>query len=141
MKQKNDIADGIGYPDYRLALCLLASWCCVFLSIIKSIKSSGKLSYFFAIFPYAVLISLLIKACTLEGSINGIMFFIKPDLSKIFNPLAWYNAVVQLFFSLSVGTGTVLMYSGYNKFDRNIYRWVQEAAKWCLQAAVTWKNR
>lgn len=126
MKQKNDISNGIGFPDIRLTLCLFASWCCVFLSIIRSIKSSGKLSYFFAIFPYAVLITLLIKACTLEGSIHGIIFFIKPDFSKIFNPLAWYNAVVQLFFSLSVGTGTVLMYSGYNKFDRNIYRYAMQ---------------
>jgi solute carrier family 6 amino acid transporter-like protein 5/7/9/14 len=122
MRQKDDISDGIGMPDWRLSLCLFVSWLCVFLSIIKSIKSSGKLAYFFALFPYFVLITLLVRACTLEGSINGIVYFIKPDLSKVFNPIVWYNAIVQLFFSLALGTGTVLMYSGYNKFDHNIYR-------------------
>ena len=54
--------------------------------ISKGVKSSGKVSYFLALFPYAVLITLLIRALTLEGAWNGIKFFITPDFSKLLKP-------------------------------------------------------
>lgn len=34
----------------------------------------------------------------------------------------WYAATTQLFFSLSVGMGTIVMFSSYNRFNHNIYR-------------------
>lgn len=42
MKQKNDISDGIGYPDWKLTLCLLGAWIVIFFVIIRGVKSSGK---------------------------------------------------------------------------------------------------
>lgn len=65
---------------------LAVAWIVVFLVIIKGVKSSGKISYFLAIFPYAVLITLLVRAVTLEGSWEGIKFFIKPDFSTLLKP-------------------------------------------------------
>jgi solute carrier family 6 amino acid transporter-like protein 5/7/9/14 len=86
IKQKNQIDDGLGSPDWQLTLWLLAAWFVVFLVIIKGVKSSGKVSYFLALFPYCVLITLLIRAVTLEGAWNGIKFFITPDFSKLLKP-------------------------------------------------------
>lgn len=86
MKEKSDISDGIGFPDWRLALWLLFAWVCVFIVIVKGVKSSGKFSYFLAIFPYIVMIILLIRACTLPGAIDGIIFFIKPQWSELLSP-------------------------------------------------------
>lgn len=86
IKQKNDISDGIGTPDLQLSLWLLLAWTVVFLVIIKGVKSSGKVSYFLAIFPYAVMLILLIRAVTLEGAWDGIKFFIKPDFKRILEP-------------------------------------------------------
>jgi len=34
----------------------------------------------------------------------------------------WYAAVTQSFFSLSVGFGSIITYSSYNKFSHNTYR-------------------
>ncbi len=34
----------------------------------------------------------------------------------------WYAAVTQSFFSLSVGFGSIIMYSSYNPFTHNVYR-------------------
>lgn len=94
----------------------------VFLIIIRGVKSSGKAAYFLAMFPYVVLIALLAKAITLEGAADGIMFFLKPQWSELLNLKVWKEAVVQCFFSLSVGQGPIIMYSSYNKFHHRIYR-------------------
>ena len=39
---KDDISDGIGLPDWRLASCLLLFWIMLFLTLAWGIKSSGK---------------------------------------------------------------------------------------------------
>lgn len=83
VKQKDDITDGLGYPDWQLTLYLLLAWIAVYLVIVKGVKSSGKISYFLAIFPYAVMLILLVRAVTLDGAWEGIKYFIKPDFKRI----------------------------------------------------------
>ncbi|XP_076293223.1 sodium-dependent nutrient amino acid transporter 1 [Lasioglossum baleicum] len=122
LKEKSNIDDGIGLPDWKLTICLLISWLCIFGVLARGVHSSGKAAYFLAIFPYVIMISLLIRAVTLEGAMNGIVFFIKPNWSKLFEAKVWYAAVTQCFFSLSVCFGGVVMYSSYNDFRHNIYR-------------------
>ncbi|XP_076756123.1 sodium-dependent nutrient amino acid transporter 1 [Xylocopa sonorina] len=122
LKEKQNIDDGIGLPDWRLTICLLVAWGCIFAVLARGVKSSGKAAYFLAIFPYIIMISLLVRAVTLDGAVNGIIFFIKPDWTKLFDAHVWYAAVTQCFFSLSVCFGGVVMYSSYNEFRHNIYR-------------------
>lgn len=86
MKEKENIEDGIGAPDLQLSLFLFASWIVIFIVNIKGIKSSGKVAYFLAIFPYTVLFVLLVKASMLEGALDGIKYFIKPDFSRLLEP-------------------------------------------------------
>jgi len=88
--QKEDIEDGLGAPEWRLTLCLLFSWITVFLSLVKGVKSSGKVAYFTAIFPYLVLFILLIRGLTLKGAWTGIEAFIKPEWEKIYDPDIWF---------------------------------------------------
>ncbi|CAK9834192.1 Sodium-dependent nutrient amino acid transporter 1 [Anthophora retusa] len=122
LQEKDSIDDGIGLPDWKLTLCLLVSWVSVILITFQGVKSSGKASYFLAIFPYIILISLLVRAVTLEGAGNGILFFITPRWSKLLDPTVWYAAVTQCFFSLSVCFGAIITYSSHNDFNHNIYR-------------------
>lgn len=89
---------------------------------ISGIKSSGKVAYFLAIFPYVVMLILLVRACTLEGAGDGMLYFVKPQWDKIFEAKVWYAAVTQVFFSLTVCFGNVIMYSSYNRFSSNVYR-------------------
>ena len=86
IKQKDNIIDGIGWPDWQLTIFLLLAWLAVYIVIAKGVKSSGKFSYFLAIFPYVVMIILLIRAVTLDGAIDGIKFFIYPDFKKLIEP-------------------------------------------------------
>ncbi|XP_050448006.1 sodium-dependent nutrient amino acid transporter 1-like isoform X1 [Cataglyphis hispanica] len=122
LHEKESIDDGIGWPDWKLTLCLLASWATVCMILFKGVKSSGRFSYFLAIFPYIVLISLLIRAVTLDGAMSGILYFITPKWSKLLEPTVWYAAVTQCFFSLSVCFGSIITYSSHNGFKHNIYR-------------------
>ena len=78
-----NIDDGLGVPDWRLSLCLLFCWMVVFFTLAKGVKSSGKVAYFTALFPYAVLITLLVRGVTLPGAADGILFFITPQWEKI----------------------------------------------------------
>ncbi|XP_050095725.1 sodium-dependent nutrient amino acid transporter 1-like isoform X1 [Anopheles aquasalis] len=122
LKEATTIHDGIGLPDWRLVLCLLVPWTCICLTLIKGIKSSGKVAYFLAIFPYVVMLVLLIRACTLEGAGDGMLYFIKPQWDRILEAKVWYAAVTQVFFSLTICFGNVMMYSSYNRFTNNVYR-------------------
>lgn len=84
------------------------------------------MAYFLAIFPYIVLIVLLIRAVTLEGAMKGILYFIIPDFEKILDATLWYAAVTQVFYALGICFGSIIMYSSYNRFDQNVYRWVNK---------------
>lgn len=122
LRAKDHIDDGLGTPNWTLVTFLAISWSIVFLILVRGVKSSGKASYVLAIFPYFVLSILFVKALTLEGSLNGIKYFLTPQWDKILDPKVWYAAVTQVFFSLSVCFGNIIMYSSYNKFGHNVYR-------------------
>ena len=64
------------------------------------------------------------RAVTLEGAINGIIFFLKPRWEKIYEGEVWFAAVNQCFFSLNVCFGPLITYASYNDFRHNIYRYV-----------------
>ncbi|XP_022222627.2 sodium-dependent nutrient amino acid transporter 1 isoform X2 [Drosophila obscura] len=122
LHEKPDIIDGIGLPNWELVIGLFIAWLCVFLIIRRGVKSSGKASYFLAIFPYVIMGILLIRAVTLPGAADGILYFIKPQWGKILDPKVWYAAVTQCFYSLSVCFGNIIMYSSFNKFGHNVHR-------------------
>ncbi|XP_017064193.1 sodium-dependent nutrient amino acid transporter 1 [Drosophila eugracilis] len=122
IKEKLDISDGVGNPDWKLTIALFVSWVVIFLVIMRGVKSSGKAAYFLALFPYVVLFVLLIRAVTLEGARDGILFFLEPQWGELLNPTVWKEAVVQCFFSLAVGSGPIIMFASYNRFDHGIYR-------------------
>lgn len=122
IRAKDNILEGIGKPVWNLVGYVALSWTLVFLILFKGIRSSGKASYALAIFPYVVLIILLVRALTLPGSYNGIAFFFTPQWDKMLEPSVWYAAVTQVFFSLNVFFGSIVMYASFNKFDHNVYR-------------------
>ncbi|KAF2350544.1 Sodium:neurotransmitter symporter [Trinorchestia longiramus] len=113
---------GLGLPDWKLTLCLAASWLVLFLTLVKGVQSAGKTAYFTALFPYVVLFTLLGRGVTLPGAYDGIMYFLTPQWEKLLDGNVWYQAVTQSFFSLSVAFGSISMFSSYNDFKHNVYR-------------------
>ncbi|GFY35787.1 sodium- and chloride-dependent glycine transporter 2 [Trichonephila clavipes] len=81
-----NLSGGIEEPGgikWDLCLCLLFSWIVVIACLLQGIKTSGKVVYFAATFPYIVLIILLITGLLQEGAINGILYFISPNWKKL----------------------------------------------------------
>lgn len=50
-----------GYPRWQLLLCLILAWVIAFFCIIRGVHSAGKVVYFTALFPYVVLLALLVR--------------------------------------------------------------------------------
>ncbi|KAG5861857.1 hypothetical protein JTB14_001142 [Gonioctena quinquepunctata] len=122
LKETPDVTTGVGLPDWELALCLLASWTITYIVCAKGVKSSGKASYFLAIFPYVILLTLLGRSATLNGSDKGMLYFITPRWEMLLEVKVWYAAITQCIFSLNIGFGTITMYASYNNFRHNTYR-------------------
>ncbi|CAF1230985.1 unnamed protein product [Adineta ricciae] len=120
--RRSDSLDHLGVPSWSLTLCLLLAWILVGLCIIQGIKSSGKVVYFTALFPYVVIFALIIRGVTLPGARAGLMFYLKPNWKKIQEFDVWIAAASQVTFSLSVAFGPLLGYASFNKFHANYLR-------------------
>ncbi|XP_072361161.1 sodium- and chloride-dependent neutral and basic amino acid transporter B(0+)-like isoform X2 [Scyliorhinus torazame] len=120
---RSSSVDETGEIVWYLALCLLLAWLIVGAALSKGIKSSGKVVYFTAIFPYVVLIILLIRGLTLEGAYKGIEFYIgsQSDISKLADAEVWKDAATQIFYSIAVSFGGLTTLSSYNKFHNNCF--------------------
>uniref|UniRef100_A0A8B9MEX2 Transporter n=1 Tax=Accipiter nisus TaxID=211598 RepID=A0A8B9MEX2_9AVES len=120
-----DLSDDIGnLGEVRLPLlgCLGVSWVVVFLCLIKGVKSSGKVVYFTATFPYVVLTILFVRGITLDGALTGIMYYLTPQWDKILDAKVWGDAASQIFYSLGCAWGGLITMASYNKFHNNCYR-------------------
>ncbi|XP_061600345.1 sodium- and chloride-dependent GABA transporter 2-like [Cololabis saira] len=112
----------LGSLRWELVLCLILSWVICYFCIWKGIKSTGKAAYFTATFPFVVLIILLIRGVTLPGAIDGIIYYLYPDVSRLKDPQVWMDAGTQIFFSYAIGLGFLTSLGSYNPYNNNCYR-------------------
>uniref|UniRef100_A0A8C7VS95 Transporter n=1 Tax=Oncorhynchus mykiss TaxID=8022 RepID=A0A8C7VS95_ONCMY len=114
--------DDIGPLKWDLALCLLAVWIVCFFCIWKGVKSTGKVVYITATFPFVMLIVLLVRGVTLPGASEGIKFYLYPNLTRLQDPEVWIDAGTQIFFSYAICLGAMTSLGSYNKYKYNCYR-------------------
>uniref|UniRef100_A0A8C5BCL7 Transporter n=1 Tax=Gadus morhua TaxID=8049 RepID=A0A8C5BCL7_GADMO len=118
-------ADGlrdVGGVRWQLMLCLFLIFTIVYFSLWKGVKTSGKVVWVTATLPYVVLLILLVRGATLPGAWRGVVFYLKPQWSKLLETSVWVDAAAQIFFSLGPGFGVLLALSSYNPFTNNCYR-------------------
>lgn len=112
----------IGSIRWELALCLLLSWIICYFCVWKGVKSTGKVVYFTATFPYVMLAVLLVRGLTLPGAVEGIKFYLYPDPSRLADPQVWMDAGTQIFYSYAICIGCLMALGSYNKYDNNCYK-------------------
>ena len=65
------------------------------------------------------LLVVIVRSVTLPGAMEGIRFYLVPDLSKVNGPTV-LAAMGQVFFSLSLGGTFFLLYGSYLRDDENL---------------------
>ncbi len=68
---------------------------------------------------FILLLIMCVKALTLGGSGKGLIFLFKPDFSKVTGSVV-LMALGQVFFSLSIGMGTIITYGSYIQKDNKL---------------------
>ncbi|KAL7630471.1 UNVERIFIED_CONTAM: hypothetical protein RMT77_019358 [Armadillidium vulgare] len=115
--------DNMGDMNWEMVGCLAIAWALICICMIKGVKSTGKAIYFFAIFPYIVLVIFLVRGLTLNGAYEGIKFYIlQPNITKLHEATVWNDAASQIFFSLGIGSGSLITLSSYSKLKNNCMR-------------------
>ncbi|KAF0305155.1 Sodium-dependent serotonin transporter [Amphibalanus amphitrite] len=114
--------DDLGAVKWPLALSLLAVFFLVYFSLWKGVKSTGKVVWITALFPYVVLFILFLRGITLPGAWMGIRYYLTPQWHRLSDVKVWIDAATQIFFSLGPGFGTLLALSSYNKFNNNCFK-------------------
>lgn len=67
-----------------------------------------------------LLIVLIIYVFTLEGSHEGFVAYLNPDISRVLEPDLIISALGQAFFSLSLGTSVMVIYGSYIAKKENL---------------------
>ncbi|KAM3924881.1 sodium- and chloride-dependent betaine transporter-like [Leptodactylus fuscus] len=114
--------EDLGSIQWELALCLLLGWIICYFCIWKGVKSTGKVVYFTATFPYVMLIILLVRGATLPGAYSGIIYYLQPNTSRLQDPQVWIDAGTQIFYSYGICIGFAIGIGSYNPYNYNCYR-------------------
>ncbi|XP_053504365.1 sodium- and chloride-dependent GABA transporter 2-like isoform X4 [Ictalurus furcatus] len=112
----------LGKLNWELFFCLLATWVACYFCTWKGVKSTGKAVYFTAIFPYVMLLVLLLRGLTLPGALQGIKYYLYPQPSRLTDPQVWIDAATQIFFSYSLASGVQIVLGSYSHYKNNSYR-------------------
>ncbi|MGH0191924.1 UNVERIFIED_CONTAM: hypothetical protein FKN15_000622 [Acipenser sinensis] len=112
----------VGSLHWEMMLCLLLAWIICYFCVWKGVKSTGKVVYFTATFPYLMLVVLLIRGLTLPGAMDGIIFYLYPDPARLADPQVWMDAGTQIFFSYAICLGCLTALGSYNKYNNDCYK-------------------
>ncbi|KAM4559550.1 sodium- and chloride-dependent GABA transporter 2-like isoform 2-T2 [Odontesthes bonariensis] len=118
----SDTLDELGPVSWKLALCLAAVWLICYFCVWKGVKSTGKVVYLTATFPYVMLFVLLVRGATLPGATQGIIYYLKPNHTRLADPQVWMDAGTQIFFSYGICLGSLTALGSYNKYNNDCYK-------------------
>lgn len=87
----------LGPLQGHIVLALTVAWILTFFCVFHGIGSIGWAVYLTTTVPYLMLIILLFRGLSLEGASEGVQYFLKPDLTKI-----WKSEVRIIFCTNSI---------------------------------------
>ena len=125
-----------GGIQWRLFMGLLATWAIIWGIIKGGLGRVGRVLLYTVPLPVILVLILVVRGLTLHGAAEGLNYYLSPDWARIIpdgrifteplNPESWawgqvwLSAYGQVFFSLSVGFGTMIAYSSFMSRDTEI---------------------
>ncbi|KPJ50949.1 transporter [candidate division TA06 bacterium DG_26] len=103
----------LGTVRLPILLGLVATWVWIYLSLFKGVKILGKIVIFTVTIPWAIIVIMVIRGLSLPGALTGLRFYLTPDFGALLRPGVWLAAYGQIFFSLSLAMGTLIVYASY----------------------------
>ncbi|THV39457.1 sodium-dependent transporter [Glycomyces buryatensis] len=114
--------DPLTFGEYRptIMAALIGVWVLVLVIMLGGVRKGVELANRICIPLLVVLFGVIvIRAVTLDGALDGLNAFFTPQWDTITaletGPEIWLAAYGQVFFSLSIGMGTMIAYSSYLK--------------------------
>ncbi|NQF12473.1 sodium-dependent transporter [Brevibacillus sp. HB1.3] len=111
------IGDPVGAVVAQLVFMLITAWV-VARGVSSGIESANKY-----MMPglFLLFMVLMIRSLTLDGAMEGVSFFLRPDFTKLSAQSILY-ALGQSFFALSVGVSVMVTYSSYLAKNESLVR-------------------
>jgi len=103
----------IGGIQWRLLIGLFLTWLAILLILWKGIKSVSKVVMITVPLPVLCLVILAVRGLTLPGAVDGVIYYLQPDFTKLTDPRVWLAAYGQILFSLSLGQSVLIAYASY----------------------------
>jgi len=103
----------MGELNLQIVFALLFIWTSIYLILYKGVKSIEWVIAATVPLPTILLLVLTIRGITLPGAIDGLEFYLAPNFAKLASPSVWLAAYAQIFFSLSLAQGIMIVYASY----------------------------
>jgi NSS family neurotransmitter:Na+ symporter len=99
----------LGSIRWNILLPLVVTWLVMYLCIFRGVKLVGRIVWLTVPLPWLMLLVLTVRGLTLEGSVEGLAYYLNPDWSELAKATTWRFAMGQAFFSLSLAFGGVMI--------------------------------
>jgi len=104
----------LGSVNWAVVVALVFIWGGTYLVASKGLKGGlEKFNNILLPIMVVMLIGLMIWSITLPGAQNGLNALFTPDFGALLDPNIWIAAYGQIFFSLSVCMGIMIVYGSY----------------------------
>ena len=94
-------------------LAVLVIWALTLTALWKGTETIERVVRVAVPLMWVFMIILIVRGVTLPGGTDGVLYLFTPDLAGIAQPDVWKGAFSQMFFSLSLGLGTMTAYASY----------------------------
>jgi NSS family neurotransmitter:Na+ symporter len=99
----------LGSIRWNIFWPLVITWLVMYLCIFRGIRLVGKIVWLTVPLPWLMLLILTVRGLTLEGSTQGLAYYLNPTWSELTKATTWRFAFSQAFFSLSLAFGGVMI--------------------------------
>ncbi len=103
----------LGGLQWPIVGFLALVWVALFFIMYKGAGVIGKVAVWTVTIPWALLVILMIRGLTLPGAVDGLNYYLTPDMAVLGNIDVWFGAFSQIAFTLSLGMAGMFAYGSF----------------------------